>query len=511
MKKKAFTLTELLVVVVIIGVLSAVVLPKFTKILQTRKTTEAENVMAAVRNEQEARCMVGRNYTADTTKLASLPKATSKNYTYSLDAQGITATAKDGEYELQIPSYTDGRICCKGEGCDALNKDYPKCEENFLKTLDKATCEATESCVSGSTRNVISACGQESGEKCEGGNWVSYTNTIPFTEEEKQDCTKCDGPWPENNRDCPEGYNGSQSRPVSCDKSTGRWSVGEWEGMETCAQEADCEEDATRGHEPYTECMGGCGEYVDVCYGGSEWQPECRWKASTECTGNNTKTETVIRDKKPYKVTYQCENCKWVEKSVECGAGYEEKEKGVCCLKEQISKNGQCMYAYRPQHTEINVLAICHGSDYDITGTHKVPFSYAYLCGVKGYQYFKGGSAPRVDWAPTIPGIIHEYASGIPAQNPAASVSGCSMHIAYYWDSDKMWKDGEQVYPSALPDGKTEQEFCDMMCGNQPQCSVVGALENMRPITQCTSYRCTNGWHCDNATTTISAVECVRI
>ncbi len=46
--KKAFTLTELLVVVIVIGVLSAVVLPKFSKVIETRKTTEAEELMAAV-------------------------------------------------------------------------------------------------------------------------------------------------------------------------------------------------------------------------------------------------------------------------------------------------------------------------------------------------------------------------------------------------------------------------------------------------------------------------------
>ena len=52
-KKKAFTLTELLVVVIVVGVLAAVVLPKFSKVMETRKTTEAEELMAAVRTEQE--------------------------------------------------------------------------------------------------------------------------------------------------------------------------------------------------------------------------------------------------------------------------------------------------------------------------------------------------------------------------------------------------------------------------------------------------------------------------
>ncbi|MBP5403592.1 MAG: prepilin-type N-terminal cleavage/methylation domain-containing protein, partial [Elusimicrobiaceae bacterium] len=136
MQKKAFTLTELLVVVVIIGVLSAVVLPKFTKMLETRKVTEAENIMTAVRNEQEARCTLDKDYTGETEKLASFPKTGSKHFSYTLDKAGITATG--AKYTLKIPSYTDGRICC-ASGCDDLSKDYPTCSD-LEKEMVKATC-----------------------------------------------------------------------------------------------------------------------------------------------------------------------------------------------------------------------------------------------------------------------------------------------------------------------------------------------------------------------------------
>lgn len=135
-KKKAFTLTELLVVVIIIGVLSAVVLPKFNKIIETRKTTEAEELMAVVRTEQEKRCSFDKNYLTTSESLADiLPSSSTKNFDYSFTSTGMLATSKGKyKYQLQMPSYEDGRICCENATeCLKLNKDYPLCSDLVYK------------------------------------------------------------------------------------------------------------------------------------------------------------------------------------------------------------------------------------------------------------------------------------------------------------------------------------------------------------------------------------------
>ena len=128
--KRAFTLTELLVVVVVIGVLAAIVLPKFNKIIETRKTTEAEELMAAVRTIQEKRCILGENYFNDIYQVKeALPDIETKNFRYSLNAAGTGMEAQSlGKYSytLKMPSYKDGRICCDPQAeCLKLNKDYP--------------------------------------------------------------------------------------------------------------------------------------------------------------------------------------------------------------------------------------------------------------------------------------------------------------------------------------------------------------------------------------------------
>ena len=86
--RRAFTLTELLIVVIVIGVLSAVTLPKFNRVIENRKVTEAEEMMSAVRTEQERRCTLDQNYTTNFSALSDvIASANTKNYTYSLYVQ----------------------------------------------------------------------------------------------------------------------------------------------------------------------------------------------------------------------------------------------------------------------------------------------------------------------------------------------------------------------------------------------------------------------------------------
>ncbi len=141
-KKMAFTLVELLIVVIVLGVLAGVAVPKFKRVLDSRKTTEAENMLAAVRTEQEKRCIMGKRYFGQgkENQVEVLANASnSQNYTYELSETGIKAEAVKGGYTLKMLSYKDGRICCSGTGCAALNKNYVSCD---TITLSADECSA---------------------------------------------------------------------------------------------------------------------------------------------------------------------------------------------------------------------------------------------------------------------------------------------------------------------------------------------------------------------------------
>ena len=241
-KKKAFTLTELLVVVVVIGVLAAVVLPKFNKVVETRKTTEAEEVMAAVRTEQEKRCALDKQYVQDLSQLSDIiPNTDTKNFTYVATATGIKAHSKGKYgYTLQMPSYQDGRLCCDDADCAKLNKDYPSCS------------------------SLRSRADYLSGAECQG----------EVADDGVKDCTAA---RPSNTQACPNGC-GVQTRTVTCNTSTGVWETGAWSG----ACECSCSGVAPANSQP---CSNGCGTQtrtVDCDTSTGEWVTGA-WTGECKC------------------------------------------------------------------------------------------------------------------------------------------------------------------------------------------------------------------------------------
>ena len=275
-KKKAFTLTELLVVVIVIGILSAAVLPKFNKVIETRRTTEAEELLTAIRTEQERRCTLDKPYAGYFDDLGDIiasksdtPKTETKNYSYQLEEHGASATRLDKDYKIAIPSYSDGRLCCEGSYCASLNKNYPLCSELKPEAALCAAdlCEVAYQCNPGATETKNCECGSQS-RSCSGGcQWSAWSgscwNKSGGRTESKScqeiqsnlrgtttrvcqptcdgqgscpawtttGCSVCQAPAGEpTTQACPEGYSGTKTR--TWNTSTCTWNA--WQGTCTC-------------------------------------------------------------------------------------------------------------------------------------------------------------------------------------------------------------------------------------------------------------------------------------
>jgi len=294
-KKKAFTLTELLVVVVIIGVLSAVVLPKFNKTLETRRTTEAEDIMRAVRTEQEYRCASERAYAVSQTDLSSLSNNTTKNYQFSFETTGVIASRTGKTYRLKMPSYADGRICCEGSGCSSLNKNYPSCDDltNVSKTPDymaspsNCVAEVEEvpptlpDCDDGDVQTET--CGDcENGRRvikeCVGGVWLNRDGECEILFPCKKDCTGSPASRELKCNSC-----GTRTETQVCDEDTGQWT---WTG----STKTECSKQPT-------ECPKSCsasyctptGKNKPWKYHLASWYEDRKYYVDkTECCDANT-------------------------------------------------------------------------------------------------------------------------------------------------------------------------------------------------------------------------------
>lgn len=158
-KKKGFTLIEMLVVVLIIGVLSAIAFPIYTRAVEKSRAANPMANLSAIAKAQNARMLATYHYTNDMNNLdislideSSGERATggsfdTEYFTYRVygDDRGVaTATRKNAtgekQYELSV-NYGTGQIFCRpmtNKTCIDLNleegQDYSQVPWNSCDT-----------------------------------------------------------------------------------------------------------------------------------------------------------------------------------------------------------------------------------------------------------------------------------------------------------------------------------------------------------------------------------------
>ena len=131
-KVKGFSLVELMVVIAIIGIISAIALPSFDRYMKKGRRADAKVGLSKVADKQERYYLQNNIYGSDTSKLGLTNPWISDEGFYSIvvdsgaDASGFTLTAtaqdaqlKDLDCQTMSLSSTGAKTATAGTGGDA--------------------------------------------------------------------------------------------------------------------------------------------------------------------------------------------------------------------------------------------------------------------------------------------------------------------------------------------------------------------------------------------------------
>lgn len=242
--KKGFTLTELLVVVLVIGVLAAIALPAYTKSVKKSRASDALNNLNIVSLKQQDYMLNNEKY-AESFKDLNVPiagltandkTATVGTFNYTLDEACIKATnTREGENYTFSKNVETQQVGCSGDVCgmfaDLVTEGDVGCGYDPVGGGDGP----------GINPNPI-ACGDCSKTCCDGSTVTGQCNTLTGQCYNYPSCPVC----PDEPKVCSNGQSKTENGCVY-----------------TCSNDAWVYSQPASGYDGYDSSTGKC--YKNAC------------------------------------------------------------------------------------------------------------------------------------------------------------------------------------------------------------------------------------------------------
>ncbi|MFT5387292.1 MAG: type IV pilus assembly protein PilA [Lysobacterales bacterium] len=118
----AFTLLEIIVVIIIVGVIASLALPRMGHTIERSKVSEALQILSSIRSAQIVYEFENAGYAADIDDLdITIPALTHFEVPVLSAADPIGSIERDTtNYEYRLGILIDGSLCCDGDGAATI-------------------------------------------------------------------------------------------------------------------------------------------------------------------------------------------------------------------------------------------------------------------------------------------------------------------------------------------------------------------------------------------------------
>src|SRR3989338_5499279 len=114
-ENRAFTLMELIVAIIIVGVLAGLAIPRFSSTIEKSRTAEAINILETLRNAQEVYKLENGVYTATLDDLDVTIPASQNFNAPALATDPVASIERNaGGYQYTLTIDADGTVSCGG-------------------------------------------------------------------------------------------------------------------------------------------------------------------------------------------------------------------------------------------------------------------------------------------------------------------------------------------------------------------------------------------------------------